>query len=229
MSIADSIINYLQLSGIPQPDAAVTTPARDFGYTPSNLGSNNQNHFIYKHHPTVNYSKGSYKTLQTNPEIQQAIIRESQAAGLDPALMLSMAHIESKFDPKAYNKSGASGLYQIMPFNWKSHGLDENTRFDVNKNIKAGIQHTLTNVRRFQKAFGRNPSEEEVYLMHQQGFGGLSKMVRNGNKRAVDVLGKKQVLQNGGNENMTVNDFIAKWGGAVRGYTDAYRQMYGLG
>ena len=44
-----------------------------------------------------------------------AIVRESRRHGLDPALVASVIHVESRFDPFAVSSVGACGLMQLMP------------------------------------------------------------------------------------------------------------------
>lgn len=48
----------------------------------------------------------------------KAVATESQRAGLDPQLVLSVIDIESNFNRHAISHAGAQGLMQVMPF-WK--------------------------------------------------------------------------------------------------------------
>ena len=49
----------------------------------------------------------------------EAIIREAAAAqGADADQLLRVAYCESRFNPGAYNASGASGLFQFLPSTW---------------------------------------------------------------------------------------------------------------
>jgi sulfur carrier protein ThiS len=49
----------------------------------------------------------------------ETIIREAAAAqGADPDQLLRVAWCESRYNPSAYNPSGASGLFQFMPRTW---------------------------------------------------------------------------------------------------------------
>jgi uncharacterized protein YabE (DUF348 family) len=52
----------------------------------------------------------------------EAIIREAAAAhGADAEQLLRVAYCESRFNPGAYNASGASGLFQFMPRTWAAN------------------------------------------------------------------------------------------------------------
>jgi uncharacterized protein YabE (DUF348 family) len=49
----------------------------------------------------------------------EAIIRDAAAAqGADADQLLRVAWCESRYNPGAYNASGASGLFQFMPYTW---------------------------------------------------------------------------------------------------------------
>ena len=57
------------------------------------------------------------------PEVQywaDSIIKWASAAGLDPNLAATVMQIESCGDPRATSRAGAMGLFQVMPFHFKS-------------------------------------------------------------------------------------------------------------
>jgi soluble lytic murein transglycosylase-like protein len=67
------------------------------------------------------------------------IIREAAALyRLDPALIRSVMHAESGFDPSAVSRAGALGLMQLMP--GVAEGLGVEHPFDPRENIMAGAQ-----------------------------------------------------------------------------------------
>lgn len=54
----------------------------------------------------------------------EAIIREAAAAhGVDPEQLVRVAYCESRFNPGAYNASGAAGLFQFMPGTWAANSV----------------------------------------------------------------------------------------------------------
>jgi hypothetical protein len=54
----------------------------------------------------------------------EAIIRDAAARhGADPEQLLRVAWCESRYDPSAYNASGASGLFQFMPRTWAANSV----------------------------------------------------------------------------------------------------------
>lgn len=54
----------------------------------------------------------------------EAIIRAAAAKwGADPTQLLRVAWCESRYNPSAYNASGASGLFQFMPRTWAANSV----------------------------------------------------------------------------------------------------------
>jgi resuscitation-promoting factor RpfB len=54
----------------------------------------------------------------------EVIIREAAAAhGADPEQLVRIAYCESRFNPGAYNASGAAGLFQFMPGTWAANSV----------------------------------------------------------------------------------------------------------
>ena len=63
-----------------------------------------------------------------SPAVVDAIRKASSKNGLSEELMFTIANIESGGNPTARNKrSGASGLYQIMPKYFNSYGVTKTT------------------------------------------------------------------------------------------------------
>jgi hypothetical protein len=138
------------------------------------------------------------------------VIREAAARyGVDPTPWLRTARIESGGNPAAHNASGASGLFQFMPKTWAQYG-----RGDVNDpaaNADAAMRLARDNTARFSSTFGRAPTPGEVYLMHQQGAEGATKLLQNPDAPAASLVGAQAVLQNGGRPDMTARDFAGLW------------------
>jgi hypothetical protein len=143
----------------------------------------------------------------TRQEIIQLIQREAQAAQLDPACMVRIAEIESGFNPEARNKSGAAGVYQIMPF----HKVDN--VFDPLTNIRWAMNFTKQNHEYLRKN-GVPISCFTTYLAHQQGADGAVTLWSVRGKRIDELTPKqrKNILANvGGNDFVTVDQFLTFW------------------
>lgn len=82
-----------------------------------------------------------------------------------------LAEIESSMNPLAQNpKSTAKGLYQFIDSTAKAYNLDD--PFDPFKATKAVQSFTEENRAALRSALGREPTNGELYLAHQQGAQG---------------------------------------------------------
>lgn len=121
-----------------------------------------------------------------------------------------VANIESRFDPNAKNpKSTAEGLFQFTRGTARDYGLT-NPR-DPIASTDAAARLAADNAKTLTRALGRAPTAGELYLAHQQGGGGASQLLSNPNARAVDIVGRKAVVNNGGHEGMSAGDFAKLW------------------
>lgn len=81
----------------------------------------------------------SLPTFANNTDVvKQAIIKQSNAMGVEPAIMLSIAKIESGFNQNAKGASGTVGVFQLMPATARNMGYNP---YDLDENIKAGITY----------------------------------------------------------------------------------------
>jgi soluble lytic murein transglycosylase-like protein len=74
------------------------------------------------------------------PEVQywgEAIIRWAAAAAVDPNLVAVVMQIESCGDPRALSRSGAIGLFQVMPF----HFYATDNPYDPDTNALRGLDY----------------------------------------------------------------------------------------
>ena len=84
--------------------------------------------------------------------------------------------IESGHKADAYNKSGATGLFQFIPSTWASYG--KGNALDPNANFEAFKRYTASNIKQMQKA-GIPITPTNIYLAHQQGIGGLKAILKS--------------------------------------------------
>ncbi len=99
-----------------------------------------------------------------NPDrrrVARTLVGESEAAGIDPLLVLALIEVESSYDPGALSDRGARGLMQLREPTLRREveraGLEWEDARDPAVNVQAGIRY----LRRLLDAFGH----EEVALM----------------------------------------------------------------
>lgn len=140
-------------------------------------------------------------------------------SGISEEYAKRTAWVESRGNPSAVSKTGASGLFQVTTATWKEFG--EGDRMDPVQNAKAFVRLTNANRNTLAKALGHEPSEAQLYLAHQQGAGGAVALLRRPEASAVDALtpaydGDRQkatraIVVNGGNVGMTAGQFANLW------------------
>lgn len=136
---------------------------------------------------------------------------------LAPDYLEKLVQVESKGDPNAMNKgSKASGLGQFIPSTWKQYGNGASP-FDPGANLDATARLTLDNANFLRKSLGREPTQGELYLAHQQGAAGAAKLLSNSDARAFDVVPPKHVMSNlpgamrARASQMTAGEFASLW------------------
>ena len=77
----------------------------------------------------------SIANAATQDEVKQAIIKKSNELGVDPAIMLSLAKVESGFRQEARG-GNAVGVFQLLPSTGKFLGVNP---YELDGNIKGGI------------------------------------------------------------------------------------------
>lgn len=80
------------------------------------------------------------------------VIREIQKRNLPGELAL-LPMIESAYDPFAYSKVGAAGLWQIMPLTANQLGLNQDWWFDGRRSINHSTAAALTHLLHLSKVF----------------------------------------------------------------------------
>lgn len=172
----------------------------------NNVLSNSQPTEIPAENSNIDYSSSLISEFPDG-SVQKIITDAAKQHGVDPDTLLVIGYIESKFDPKAKNpKSSAGGLFQFINSTAKGFGIANwSDRFDAKKNANAGAKLAKENMILLKNS-GIKFEDWKLYLLHQQGPKGIE-LLKNPNKKAVDIVGKQAVVLNGGKSWMTSRQF----------------------
>jgi hypothetical protein len=111
----------------------------------------------------VQLSNHFAKDFVSNNAIEKLVVDEANRQGVEPALALAMAEVESNFNPRALSKAGAKGVMQIMPATAeKVFGVSSDQLFDAKINIKLGIAF-------IKKLLTRYNQRLDIALSHYNG------------------------------------------------------------
>jgi hypothetical protein len=183
LKIIRDIINWLM-----PPEHAKESSATENFFTQSPLGSFLRKHFPGTFGPSTEGSpsaqtpRGSAPTQESVPaggsvfqqgsaEVNRAIVEASSAYGLDVNTMRSIASIESNMNPgsNANRPTQYKGLFQIGTEEWAKFG--GGNIYSARDNAMAAGRMLAAHRAEFREHFGRDPTDAELYMMHQQGLG----------------------------------------------------------
>jgi hypothetical protein len=111
---------------------------------------------FYQPHTTTN---------DPRDEIRQAAL----LYGVDLPMMMSIAKVESDFNPLARTGS-YKGLFQLSDYEFEHYG--DGSIWDARDNARAAAHIFLNQAEKFKWALGHYPDYAERYMVHQQGIEG---------------------------------------------------------
>ncbi len=168
---------------------------------------------------TATASTPTTATPSFSPEVNTAIDTAAKDNNVPADYLYRTANIESKGNPTAQsNKASSGGLFQFTNSTAKQYGLDD--KYDATKSADAAAKLYTDNKSALASSLGREPTDAEVYLAHQQGSGGAAALLQKPDENAIRALtnsgmslknAKDAVLNNGGSADMKAGDFAAKW------------------
>jgi hypothetical protein len=126
-----------------------------------------------------------------------------------PAALARTIKIESGGNPTAGSGSSHQGLGQFDDATARRVGLTD--RSDPASSIYATQKLAALNAPILARSLGRQPTDAELYIAHQQGPAGASKLLTNPNVRAGDLVGDAAIKGNGGNPNAPASAFTSMW------------------
>ncbi|MCK5310779.1 MAG: transglycosylase SLT domain-containing protein [Desulfobacteraceae bacterium] len=96
----------------------------------------------------VDASPGREQKFYTTSKFDSIIRKASSKFGVDFSLVKAVIKVESDFNPRAVSKKGATGLMQIMPFNFQSFYISD--PFDPVDNIMGGTYYLGKLIRKYK-------------------------------------------------------------------------------
>ncbi|MDB4951383.1 MAG: hypothetical protein JWM27_4032 [Gemmatimonadetes bacterium] len=79
-----------------------------------------------------------------SPDLARTIVATAKAEGVDPELGFRLVRVESGFNPRARNHSGAAGLMQLMPSTFRRYSRTargETSLMDPETNLRVGFRY----------------------------------------------------------------------------------------
>ena len=110
-----------------------------------------------------------YEPHSTTDDPRDEIRGAASLYGLDLAMMMSIAKVESDFKPRAQTGS-YKGLFQLSYYEFKKYG--DGSIWDARDNARAAAHMFLVQAEKFRWALGHYPDYAERYMVHQQGIQG---------------------------------------------------------
>jgi predicted GIY-YIG superfamily endonuclease len=110
-----------------------------------------------------------YQAHATSDDPRDEIREAASLYGLDLAMMMSIAKVESDFDPRVRTGS-YKGLFQLSDYEFGKYG--DGSIWDARDNARAAAHMFLVQAERFRWALGHYPDYAERYMVHQQGIQG---------------------------------------------------------
>jgi hypothetical protein len=133
---------------------------------------------------------------------------------LPPGYLAKTMQIESGGRNLGPNQAGAAGYFQFVPSTARTMHVNPN---DFSSSADGAARLAVENAQQLRLGLGRDPDGAELYLAHQQGGAGATKLINNPNVNAASLVGTKAIIQNGGTEGMTAGQFVQMWANKYNG------------
>jgi hypothetical protein len=138
--------------------------------------------------PLPGQGHDSNNANQRKSALQNLIYGAAKMVGVNPALMMTIAGIESAWRAAAgASTSSAKGLYQFVSGTWngmlrkygKKYGIAPGTSpYDPRANTLLGAEFLRENAQILRSAMKRDPTDTELYAAHFMGPDGAAKMLQ---------------------------------------------------
>jgi predicted GIY-YIG superfamily endonuclease len=188
-----------------------------------------------------------YQPHWTTDDARDEIREAASLYGLDLAMMMSIAKIESDFNPRTRTGS-YKGLFQLSDHEFKKYG--DGSIWDARDNARAAAHMFLIQAEKFRWALGHYPDYSERYMVHQQGIQGAIEHYTHPERVAWQAMCatdegmlkgerwcKKCIWGNllpqwkqtfGSVEKISSGDFVSLWTGRIDHLANSYGVTEGL-
>jgi soluble lytic murein transglycosylase-like protein len=116
----------------------------------------------------VDGSPGRDRNFYTTSKFDSIIRKAANKFGVDFSLVKAVIKVESDFNPRAVSRKGATGLMQIMPFNFESFFVSD--PFDPVDNIMGGTYYLGKLIRKYKNklpmalaAYNAGPTSVDIH------------------------------------------------------------------
>jgi predicted GIY-YIG superfamily endonuclease len=110
-----------------------------------------------------------YEPHSTAADPSEEIRKAASLYGVDLPMMMSIAKVESDFNPHVRTGS-YKGLFQLSDYEFNKYG--DGSIWDARDNARAAAHMFLIQAEKFKWALGHYPDYAERYMVHQQGIQG---------------------------------------------------------
>ena len=182
-----------------------------------------------------------YQAHVTTDDPRDEIREAASLYGLDLAMMMSIAKVESDFNARVRTGS-YKGLFQLSDYEFNKYG--DGSIWDARDNARAAAHMFLIQAEKFRWALGHYPDYAERYMVHQQGIQGAIEHYTHPERIAWQSMCatdegflkgeqwcKKCIWGNllpewkrafGNVDNIQSGEFIALWTGRIDHFADTY-------
>jgi len=149
---------------------------------------------------------GDRAGMRVGGAIAGRIAQAAQDQNIDPTIALATAQIESSM---GRNLGSRGNIFQLGKSEWSAVG--GGPMGEPGTDIKNGLAWMGKVKSELGDALGREPQGWEIYLAHQQGVAGATKLLNNPSTPAGDLLPARNISANGGDPSAPASAFVSKW------------------
>lgn len=155
-------------------------------------GTNWHQNYIKANTPATTAAYATSPANPTNPVYTETA--QQLPGGMSASGLARTVQIESG-GRDLTNKFGYAGYTQFGPHEWATYGAGGNIH-DFGDSVRAAQRYAIANGQQLSTFLGRQPTDAELYLAHQQGAGGAKKLLAIPNAPAAQAIGYNAVYNN---------------------------------